>query len=74
MEKRLYRSKTDRKLSGVCGGIAQYLAVDPTIIRLLAVLAAFFVNLIIVFIYIACIFIIPEEPGYIDGEYKEKEL
>ena len=33
--KRLYKSKTDRKIFGVCGGIANYFDVDPTIIRLL---------------------------------------
>lgn len=36
--KRLYRSAKDRILGGVCGGIAEYLNVDPTIIRLLWVL------------------------------------
>lgn len=33
MEKRLYRSK-DKKIFGVCGGIAEYIDADPTIIRL----------------------------------------
>ncbi|MDK2966342.1 PspC domain-containing protein [Lacrimispora sp.] len=40
MEKKLYRSDTDKMLCGVCGGIAEYFDVDPTIIRLLwAILA-----------------------------------
>lgn len=34
-QKRLYRSETDKMLCGVCGGIAEYFNVDPTIIRLL---------------------------------------
>ncbi len=34
-QKRLYRSDTDKMLCGVCGGIAEYFNVDPTIIRLL---------------------------------------
>lgn len=38
MEKRLYRSVTDRKMSGVCGGIAEYFDVDPTLVRLAFVL------------------------------------
>ncbi|VVB67137.1 PspC domain protein [Candidatus Norongarragalina meridionalis] len=38
MEKRLYRSKKDRILGGVCGGIAEYFEVDPTLVRLLWVL------------------------------------
>ncbi|MDW2799063.1 PspC domain-containing protein [Clostridium boliviensis] len=35
MEKKLYRSDTDKMLCGVCGGIAEYFDVDPTIIRLI---------------------------------------
>ncbi|WP_266160839.1 PspC domain-containing protein [Dyella silvatica] len=35
MEKRLHRSLNDRKLAGVCGGIAEYLGWDPTLVRLL---------------------------------------
>lgn len=38
--KRFYRSATDRKLGGVCGGLAQYLDVDPTIVRVVTVLLA----------------------------------
>ncbi len=34
MEKRLYKSATDKKLDGVCAGIAEYLNLDPTVIRL----------------------------------------
>jgi len=33
--RRLYRSRTDRKLAGVCGGLAQYLGIDPVIPRLI---------------------------------------
>ncbi|MFH1450659.1 MAG: PspC domain-containing protein [archaeon] len=33
--KKLYRSKTDRKIAGVCGGLAEYFEVDPTLVRLL---------------------------------------
>lgn len=36
--KRLYRSRTDRKIAGVCGGIAEYFNIDPTIIRIIAVI------------------------------------
>lgn len=37
MNKRLYRSKRDVMICGVCGGIAEYFDVDPTIVRLIAV-------------------------------------
>ena len=33
--KRLYRSTTDRKVAGVCGGLGEYFGVDPTIIRII---------------------------------------
>ncbi len=33
--KRLYRSVNDRKIAGVCGGIAEYFKIDPTIVRLI---------------------------------------
>lgn len=41
MEKRLYRSRTERKLAGVCGGLAEYFNIDPTIVRLGWVIAIF---------------------------------
>lgn len=34
MKKRLYKSATDKKLCGVCAGVAEYFEIDPTIIRL----------------------------------------
>ncbi|MFC1965116.1 PspC domain-containing protein [Chloroflexota bacterium] len=37
MAKKLYRNRTDRKLWGVCGGLAKYFDIDPTIIRVIAV-------------------------------------
>ena len=38
MEKRLQRSRTEKMIGGVCGGIAEYFAVDPTIVRILWVI------------------------------------
>ena len=35
MKKKLYKSRTDRKLAGVCGGLAEYLNMDATIVRLI---------------------------------------
>ena len=34
MSKKLYKSNTDKMLEGVCGGIAEYFGIDPTIVRL----------------------------------------
>lgn len=62
MEKRLYKSSTNRVLCGVCGGIGEYLNIDPTIIRLLCLLliCGWGSGLII---YIIAAIIIPESPG-----------
>jgi phage shock protein PspC (stress-responsive transcriptional regulator) len=38
--KRLYLSETDKKIAGICGGIAEYMDVDPTIVRIVAVVGA----------------------------------
>ena len=35
MVRKLYKSRTDRKICGVCGGIAEYFNIDPTIVRLI---------------------------------------
>ena len=61
--KRLYRSRGDRRLAGVCGGIGQYLGVDSTPIRLLLVAAFLCTGCFPVFIaYILAWAIVPEEP------------
>lgn len=41
MEKKLYRSRANSMIAGVCGGLGEYLNVDPTIIRVVAVLLIF---------------------------------
>ena len=47
MKKRLYRSKTDKKLCGVCSGVADFFGIDPNFLRvILALLAFFFVTAI----------------------------
>ena len=60
MEKKLYRSKTERKLAGVCGGLAAYFGIDVTIMRLVAVLVALFS--IGVLAYLIAALVIPENP------------
>ena len=61
MEKKLYRSRTDEKVAGVCGGIAKFFGIDSTIVRLLWVLAILFVGSGVL-LYIVCALVIPEEP------------
>lgn len=58
MKKRLYRSEQNRKIAGVCGGIAEYFDIDPTIVRLAAVLLSCTVGSGIL-LYIVSAFIIP---------------
>lgn len=59
--KRLYRSKTDRIIAGVCAGVAEYSNIDPTIVRLLWLLWSLIWGTGIIAYIIAWI-IIPEEP------------
>lgn len=72
MQKKLYKSKNDRKISGVCGGIGEYLGVDSTIVRLVVLLACLFTGVGLL-AYLAAILIIPEDPGYIEGTATEKK-
>ena len=39
--RKLYRSETDKKIAGICGGIGEHLDVDPTIVRLVAIVFGF---------------------------------
>ena len=61
MEKKLYRSRKDEKIAGVCGGIAKYFKIDSSIIRLIWALAILCAGAGLL-AYIVCAFIIPEEP------------
>lgn len=72
MNKKLYRSKNNVKISGVCGGIAEYFNMDATIVRLLWVLGTLMYFFIGVVAYVACVLIVPEDPGCIDVDYEEK--
>ncbi|GAA4201459.1 PspC domain-containing protein [Actinocatenispora rupis] len=58
--KRLRRSRTDRKLTGVCAGIGEYFDVDPNIVRIAAVLGAFFTGGTLILAYLAAALLIPE--------------
>ena len=63
MSKRLYKS-SDKKISGVCGGIAEYFALDPSIVRILwAVLTLVTSAFPGIVIYIVMAFVLPERPS-----------
>ncbi len=59
--KKLYRSKSNKVIAGVCGGIGGYFNIDPVILRLLVILATIFSGGIIILTYILAIIIIPKE-------------
>ena len=67
--KKLYRSKSERMLAGVCGGVAEYLNIDPTVIRVIWAVTSLFAFVGVV-AYIACAFVIPEKP---DGNIVDAE-
>lgn len=60
---RLYKSRVERKLFGVCGGLATYFGIDPTIIRLLFVISALVSCGLTVVAYVVMAIVTPEEPS-----------
>lgn len=61
MKKKIYRSRNDKKLAGVCAGFAEYFGIDPTIVRLLFVFFVLWAGTGLL-AYIICALVIPEEP------------
>ena len=58
----MYRSRDERMLVGVAGGLANYADIDPTIVRILWLAALFTTGPLALFAYLACAMIIPREP------------
>jgi len=75
MATRLYRSSTNKVIAGVCGGLGEYFDVDPTLMRLIAVVAAFASGGIVVLAYLLGWIIIPQPfPGApVGGETEPSE-
>lgn len=61
-EKRLYRSRSDRVVAGVCGGLAQYFGLDATVVRLAFALGIILGLGSLLVVYIVMVFVVPEEP------------
>ena len=60
MKRKLYKSSKNKKLAGVCGGLAEYLNIDVTVVRpIWAILSLFYGSGII--IYIICALVIPDD-------------
>ena len=62
-EKKLYRASIDKKICGVCGGIAHYFGVDSTLVRLITVVL-FFAGGLSLWVYIIAALIMTETPDY----------
>ena len=61
--KRLNRSRSDRKLAGVLGGVADYLGLDPSLVRLVYLIVTILTGIVPgVFLYLAMSFIVPLKP------------
>ena len=58
--RKLYRSRNNRLLAGVCGGIAEYFSIDPWLIRILAIIIPGFGLLA----YLLCVIFIAEDPDF----------
>ena len=64
--KRLYRSQKDQQIAGVCGGVADYLGVDPTLVRLLWVIFAIAGGPGLL-LYVIMWAIVPQEPEFVQA-------
>ena len=72
--KRLYKVEKGKKICGVCLGIADYLNIDVTLVRLVWAAATIFTGFVAgIILYIGCAIIMPEDDGSgtINGDYKE---
>ena len=61
--KKLYRSRSSRMISGVCGGLAEYMNLDPVVVRLIFVITAIFGASIGFWVYIIMWIAVPEQPA-----------
>lgn len=70
--KQLKKSKTQRMISGVCGGIAEYFDMDVTLVRLITVVVSL-ISGVGILAYIAAMIVVPEDTddGVSDGEYRD---
>jgi len=62
--RKLYCSRTDKMLTGLCGGIAAWLGASSTLVRLATVIMALFSFGPVLLIYLLCSLVVPTEPPY----------
>lgn len=61
--KKLYKSRTNKQICGVCGGLAEYFDIDVTLLRILTVVL-FFAGTLSIWVYIIAAILMPSEPVY----------
>lgn len=66
-KKSLVRSRDDRWISGVCGGVGRYLGVDPNVVRLLVVIGTLFGFGTLIIGYVIAWVLMPEDDGIVRG-------
>lgn len=66
MEKRLYRSRNDRMIAGVCGGLAEYFSIDPVLVRIIAAILLLPGGFPGLLPYLILWIVVPEKPA--DGD------
>ncbi|MGZ9586575.1 PspC domain-containing protein [Paenibacillus marinisediminis] len=62
MNTKLYRSRHDSKLTGLCGGIGQWMGIDVTVLRVLFILGVFFTGFTLLIPYFIIALVVPKEP------------
>jgi phage shock protein PspC (stress-responsive transcriptional regulator) len=60
--KKLYRSTMNKQIAGICGGMGEYLNVDPTVMRILFVAGFFLTGSLMFWAYLVMWIVIPEPP------------
>ena len=61
--KKLYRSNQNRMLAGVCGGIAEYFNIDPTVVRIAWAILSL-MGALGIMAYVICLVLMPEKPSW----------
>ena len=68
--KKLCKSRNNKVITGVCGGVAEYFNIDPSIVRLIwAVAIIFTAGTLALILYVICAVVLPYGPGPMDDSY-----